>query len=89
MEPRPADSPTRPASDLPEPADDRGDIGENFCQPPLLPFSRPEIDPPELPDLEANPEFPRASDGRAASRLFPVDLPFAVALVLPCAEKKC
>lgn len=84
---RPADSPALPDSDLPDSEDDRGVIVENFCQPPLLPFARPAIDPLELPDLDADPRFelPLASD----------DLPFNAALVLPrlapCpwVEKKC
>jgi len=59
MEPRPADSPG-----LPDSEDARGGIGENFCQPPLLPPSRPDVEPPELPGLDADPEFelPRASE---------------------------
>jgi len=63
MEPRPADSPDLPDSDLPDSEDDRGGIGENFCQPPLLLFSRPDVEP-ELPGLDADPEFelPRASE---------------------------
>src|SRR5271169_4375838 len=64
---RPADSP-----DLPDSEDDRGAIGENFCQPPLLPpLSRALADPPELPDLGADAEFelPRVSE--PLSGLFP------------------
>jgi len=45
--------------------DERGGIGENFCQPPPLlpPLSRTDVEPPELPGLGADPEFelPRVS----------------------------
>jgi len=50
---RPPDPPVLPDSALPD-SDDRGDIGENFCQPPLLPPSRPELDPA---GLDADPEL--------------------------------
>ena len=57
---RPADSPG-----LPDSEDERGGIGENFCQPPLLllPLWRVDVEPPELPGLSADPEFelPRVS----------------------------
>lgn len=53
--------------------DERGAIGENFCQPPplLLPRSRALAEPPELPNLGADAEFelPRASE--SLSGLFP------------------
>ena len=55
MEPiaeRPIDSPALP--DVSEEGE-RDDIGENLCQPPLLPPSRPEV-VPQLPGLAAVPE---------------------------------
>jgi hypothetical protein len=57
---RPADSPGLPDSRI-DSEDERGGIGENFCQPPL---SRAGVEPPELPDLGADPEFelPRVSE---------------------------
>lgn len=68
---RPADSPALPdALALPDSLtladsdDERAGIGENFCQPPLLPPpSRAEVEPPELPALDADPTFelPRVS----------------------------
>ena len=60
-------SSVRPADPLPRVVseDGRDGIGENFCQPPplLLPLSRPVVEPPELPDLLAEPQFelPRVS----------------------------
>jgi len=59
----------------------------------LLPPSRAEVEPPELPDLDAAPEFelPRASElrselpfpNREFSRPFAIDRSFAAALILP------
>lgn len=102
---RPAD--VRPA-DPPGPADsedERGAIGENFCQPPplLLPLSRAAVEPPELPGLGADPEFelPCVSElwlerwnplfelVFPGLATFPVDLPFDPVAVVPRAEKKC
>jgi hypothetical protein len=59
---RPADSPALPD---PDSEDERGAIGENFCQPPLLPpLSRAVVELPELPALDAEPAFelPRVSE---------------------------
>ncbi len=97
---RPADSPA-----LPDSADERGAIGENLCQPPLLPLlSRAGVEPPELPDLVTDPAFEPVFPGRATSRVLPVlpscrlafetcDGPradeLAAVAVLPRAEKKC
>jgi hypothetical protein len=50
----------RPAGSLDlDPEDERGCIGENFCQPPPLPLllARADIEPPELPGLGAEPQF--------------------------------
>src|SRR5450631_559782 len=58
-------SPRPIASGLAGPDDARGDIGENFCQPPplLLPFPRALGELPELPGRGAEPQFelPRVS----------------------------
>ena len=52
IDPRPADSP-----DLTGSEDDRGGMDENLCQPPLLPFARPDVAAPELPGRYAVPEL--------------------------------
>lgn len=64
---RPDDSPALLDS---EEEDERGAIGENFCQPPLLPLSRVVVDPPELPGLAAEPAFELPRDSKLRSELW-------------------
>jgi hypothetical protein len=67
---RPADWPALVGSD------ERGGIGENFCQPPLLlPRSRAGVELPELPGLGAEPllELPRVSERDGALFAGPVE----------------
>lgn len=96
---RPPDAPLRPASE-----DERGAIGVNFCQPPLLPLlPREAIAPPALPGRftapelrPSNPRSPPAFDRRfepPPSRPLLNDRPFdpvpVVPRLVPRAEKKC
>ena len=101
----PIDSPVLPDSVLPDSADERGAIGENFCQPPLLlPLSRALVEPLGL-DAEFEFELPRVSEplsgpllflafvlvfpGRAISRRLPVNLLSDAAVAPRDDEKKC
>jgi len=63
---RPDDSPALPDSE----EEERGAIGVNFCQPPLL-LSRAVVDPPELPGLAAEPVFELPRDSKLRSELWP------------------
>jgi hypothetical protein len=63
---RPDDSPALLDSAEEE---ERGAIGENFCQPPLLP-SRAVVEPPELPGLAAESAFELPRDSKLRSELW-------------------
>jgi hypothetical protein len=101
---RPADSLALPDSPRPGSEDERGVIGENFCQPPLL--LPPPREPAELPLLavswllpiersfadlsldDLSPDDLSFDDRVFADPLFN-DLPFDAVAVAPRAEKKC
>ncbi len=62
--PEPTDARPAGSPGLADSEDERGGIGENLCQPPLLlPLSRADVELPELPGLDAVPgfELPRVS----------------------------